>query len=168
MVKNGGITVQFTDEGILSLTYWTLVGAYVISGEKNDTSTMLDTVVYDIQSKKMLFRAPGTNNFKGSATPVNLSEELRSDSMKSFEAATSQMTSNLDIQLSNFKEKIRNNPEKVKIILREGYSGGGVFGIIEITLIFLFIVIVRTRKLPMPLHRPQKLRNNHHPHLYQA
>jgi len=160
--------VQFTDEGILSLTYWTLVGAYVISGEKNDTSTMLDTVVYDIQSKKMLFRAPGTNNFKGSATPVNLSEELRSDSMKSFEAATSQMTSNLDIQLSNFKEKIRNNPEKVKIILREGYSGGGVFGIIEITLIFLFIVIVRTRKLPMPLHRPQKLRNNHHPHLYQA
>jgi len=152
--------VQFTDEGILSLTYWTLVGAYVISGEKNDTSTMLDTVVYDIKSKKMLFRAPGTNNTKGSATPVNLSEELRLDSVKSFEAATSQMTSNLDTQLSNFIEKIRNNPEKVKIILREGYSGGGMFGFIEITLIFLFIVIVRTRKLPMPVHRPHNLRNN--------
>ncbi len=53
--------VQFTDEGFLSITYWTIVGAYVVSGEINDTSTMLDTVVYDIKSKKMLFRAPGTN-----------------------------------------------------------------------------------------------------------
>lgn len=67
--------VQFTDEGTLSLTFWTLIGAYVISGEKNDTSIMLNTVVYDIQSKKMLFRAPGTSNVKGSATPVNLSEQ---------------------------------------------------------------------------------------------
>ena len=74
--------VQFTDEGLLSLTYWTIVGAYVVSGEKNDTSTMLDTVVYDIKSKKMLFRAPGTSLVEGNATPVNLSEELRADSIK--------------------------------------------------------------------------------------
>ena len=29
--------VQFRDEGLLSLTYWTVVGAYTIPGEKNDT-----------------------------------------------------------------------------------------------------------------------------------
>ncbi len=34
--------VQFTDGSFLSLTYWTIVGAYVVAGEKNDTSTMLD------------------------------------------------------------------------------------------------------------------------------
>ncbi|MFT6928052.1 MAG: rhombotail lipoprotein [Psychromonas sp.] len=117
--------VQFTDEGLWSLTYWTLVGAYVVSGEKNDTSTMLDTAVYDIQSQKMLFRAPGTSNVKGRSTPVNLSEELRQDSIKSFEQATDKMVVNLNAQLQKFKEKIKQNLEQVKVVHREGYSGGG-------------------------------------------
>lgn len=29
--------VQFTDQGLLSLTHWTLVGAYIVPGERNDT-----------------------------------------------------------------------------------------------------------------------------------
>jgi rhombotail lipoprotein len=119
--------VQFTDEGMLSLTYWTLVGAYVISGDKNDTRTMLDTVVYDIESRKMLFRAPGTSNIKGRSTPVNLSEELRIDSVNGFKQASEKMTANLDIQLGKFKEKIKSDPGKIKIMRRAGYSGGGLF-----------------------------------------
>ncbi len=131
--------VQFTDEGLLSLTYWTIVGAYVVSGEKNDTSTMLDTVVYDIKSKKMLFRAPGTSLVEGNATPVNLSEELRKDSIKSFEEAADKMSENLNSQLSNFKEKIKRNPEQVKIVHSSGYSGsgGGSLGILDIILLLL-------------------------------
>jgi len=117
--------VQFTDQGLLSLTYWTLVGAYVVSGEKNDTSTMLDTAVYDIESQNMLFRAPGVSNVRGRSTPVNLSEELRRDSIKSFEEATNNMVSNLNVQLEKFKEKIKQNPDQVKVVHREGYSGGG-------------------------------------------
>src|SRR5207245_7358678 len=58
--------VQFTDEGAWSLTYWTIVGLYTIPGEKNDTHTMLDAVVYDIASRKMLFRAPGVSHIKDS------------------------------------------------------------------------------------------------------
>lgn len=129
--------VQFTDEGLLSLTYWTLVGAYVISGQKNDTSTMLDTVVYDIESRKMLFRAPGTSNVKGRSTPINLSEELRLDSVTGFKTAADKMTANLDLQLTKFREKIKSDPGKVKIVHREGYSGGGAFGLVEI----LFVLI---------------------------
>ena len=98
--------VQFTDEGLLSLTYWTLIGAYIVSGEKNDTNTMMDTAVYDIKSKKMLFRAPGTSHIKGSSTLINLSEELREDSLKSFEEATANMISSLDFQLAKFRKKI--------------------------------------------------------------
>ncbi|MDH5410858.1 MAG: rhombotarget lipoprotein, partial [Alphaproteobacteria bacterium] len=67
--------VQYTDEGFLSLTYWTIAGAYIFPGEKNDTSTMVDAAVYDIASRKMLFRAPGVSQVKGSATPINQSEE---------------------------------------------------------------------------------------------
>ena len=35
----------FTDEGLASLAYWTLVGAYIVPAEKNTTHTMLDAVV---------------------------------------------------------------------------------------------------------------------------
>jgi len=126
--------VQFTDEGFLSLTYWTLVGAYVFSGEKNDTSTMMDTAVYDIASRKMLFRAPGTSSVKGAATPVNLSEELRADSLRGFEEATGEMIANLDTQLAAFKEKIKQQPESVQIVHSPGYSGGGALGLFELLL----------------------------------
>lgn len=138
--------VQFTDEGLLSLTYWTLAGAYVISGEKNDTSTMLDTAVYDVPSRKMLFRAPGTSNVKGRATPVNLSEELRQDSLKSFEEATDKMIANLDFQLNAFREKIKRNPEQVQVVQRAGYSGGGALGPMAGALLLLFAAAARYRR----------------------
>ncbi|MDB9823455.1 rhombotarget lipoprotein, partial [Deltaproteobacteria bacterium] len=53
---------QFTDEGLASITYWTLIGAYIIPGEKNDTHTMVDASVYDIRTRKMLFRGHGFPN----------------------------------------------------------------------------------------------------------
>ena len=132
--------VQFTDEGFLSLTYWTIVGAYAVSGEINDTNTMLDTVVYDIKSKKMLFRAPGTSIVKGSATPINLSKELRTDSIKGFNTAAEEMIKNLHLQLAKFKEKIKQNPEQVKIIHREGYSSsaGGALNLYILSTLLLF------------------------------
>lgn len=138
--------VQFTDEGMLSLTYWTIVGAYVVSGEKNDTSTMLDTVVYDIESKKMLFRAPGTSNVTGSSTPVNLSEELREDSTKGFNEAASNMITNLDVQLASFREKLKREPEQVQIIHRQGYSGVGAISLLEVTVLLLIALTVSTIK----------------------
>lgn len=137
--------VQFTDEGLLSLTYWTLVGAYIVSGEKNDTSTMLDTAVYDIQSKKMLFRAPGTSNIKGISTPINLSEELRADSIRSFQKATDDMITNLDVQLLNFREKIKAKPDQVKVVHREGYSAAGALGIFELVVMICFLVLAFVR-----------------------
>lgn len=117
--------VQFTDEGMLSLSYWTIVGAYVISGEKNDTNTLMDTVVYDISSKKLLFRAPGTSQISGTSTPINLSEELRADSIDGFEQASVNMSANLKTQLAVFKKRIKENPSQVQITHREGYGGGG-------------------------------------------
>jgi rhombotail lipoprotein len=119
--------VQFTDQGLLSLTYWTIVGAYVIPGEKNDTQTMLDTVVVDVKSHKMLFRAPGTDHVSGRATLVNASEQLRIDSGTSFDSAAKQMVVNLDQQLALFKDKVKEHPEEYQVIRTSG-SGGGVGG----------------------------------------
>lgn len=101
---------QFTDEGVLSIAYWTLVGAYVIQGEKNDTQTILEAGVYDIPSRKMLFRAPGTSLVKGSATPVNQAEALRKDSETGFTMATRELIQNLDVQLASFRERMSQQP----------------------------------------------------------
>ena len=107
---------------------------------------MLDTAVFDIQSKKLLFRAPGTSNVKGSATPINISEELRLDSIKGFEEATENMVTNLDIQLEKFREKIKQNPEQVKVVQREGhYSGGGAIGLLEVMLTPLVLIAAIAR-----------------------
>ena len=102
--------VQHTDENFLSLSYWTIVGAYFFKGEKNDTSTMIDAMVYDIESRKMLFRAPGVSHVKHSATLVNLSEQLRADSRQGFEKAAEDLAVNLKIQLDLFQEKLKEMP----------------------------------------------------------
>lgn len=116
---------QFTDEGLASIFYWTIIGAYIVPGEKNDTHTMVDAVVYDIQSRKMLFRAPGISHIKGLATPVNQTEELRADSLKGFQEASTDAINNLDIQLELFKEKVKEMPEEYKVVHKAGYTGGG-------------------------------------------
>jgi len=135
--------VQFTDEGALSLSYWTIIGAYLVSGEKNDTSTLMDTVVYDIESKSMLFRAPGTSRVLGKSTLVNLSEELRADSIKGFEDAADDMVINLKNQLSVFQERIKESPEKVKVSHRDG---AGSLGFVPLIILLLLLVASKLRK----------------------
>jgi len=143
--------VQFTDASFLSVSYWTIVGAYLVSGEKNDTNTLMDTVVYDIASRKMLFRAPGTSVVKGRSTPVNLSEELRGDSIKSFDQAAKAMIGNLDVELAGFRDKVKQNPQQIKVVKMESYSSGGGGSFNFISLLFLagitVLVFLFRRKL---------------------
>jgi rhombotail lipoprotein len=126
---------QFTDEGALSFTYLTIVGAYLVKGEKNDTHTMLDAVVYDIPSRKMLFRAPGTSLVKGTATPVNQSEQQRADSEAGFERAAKEMIVNLDEQLASFREKVKERPTEFKVQPSKDYRGGGALDPLMLSLL---------------------------------
>jgi len=128
---------RFTDEGLASITYWTLIGAYIVPGEKNDTHTMVDAAVYDIKSRKMLFRAPGISHIKSKATPVNQSEQARHDSLDGFEQASKDLVKNLEIQLDLFKEKIKESPQDYQIVYKPGYTGGG-----SLDLFFIILLIM--------------------------
>lgn len=121
---------QFTDQGLASLSYWTIVGLYVVPGEKNSTHTMVDTVVMHIPSRKMLFRAPGVSQVKGLATPVNLSEQLRADGAQGFDEAVEKMIGNLQTQLVAFQERVKSSPEEYQVVRADGSGarGGGDFG----------------------------------------
>jgi rhombotail lipoprotein len=116
---------QFTDQNFAALTYWTLIGAYVVPAEKNLTHTMMDATVYDIASRKMLFRAPGISRINSKATPVALSGRQREDRKQGFEAAGHELLVNLHKQLDLFKEKVKTNTAEVVVSHRPGYTGGG-------------------------------------------
>ena len=113
---------QFTDESALSLTYLTVVGAYVVPGEKNDTHTMLDAAVYDIPSHKLLFRAPGTSQIRGRATLANLSEQRREHGEAGFKQAAAKMIENLDQQLALFRRRAEARPDVYKIVRPPNYD----------------------------------------------
>lgn len=139
---------QFKDSGLTTISYWTIVGAYAVKGERNDTHTMVDAAVLDIKSRKMLFRAPGLSQIKSKATPVNLSEQNRLDSIAGFKEAGKELIVNLDEQLELFKDKIKESPEEYKIIHKDGYKGAGSLdiSILLITLIAAGYFVRHSRK----------------------
>jgi rhombotail lipoprotein len=135
---------QFTDENFTSLAYWTIIGAYLVRGEKNSTHTMVDTVIVDIPSRKMLFRAPGTSFVKGSATPVNLAEQLRRDADRGFEEAVAGMIGNLDQELVVFQDRVKQSPEAYQVVKTGDYRGGGALGLLG-ALLFAGFAIAGSR-----------------------
>jgi rhombotail lipoprotein len=118
--------VQFTNGNMLSLAYWTIVGAYVFHGNRNDTQTLMEAAVYDIASRHLLFRAPGGSRVEAGATLVNVDQRLRADSAKGFELATDELIKNLKAQLEDFRTRVKQAPDTVaKIEHKPGYKGGG-------------------------------------------
>lgn len=115
--------IQFTDQNKLSLAYWTIVGAYLFHGNKNDTHTLMEAVVYDIPSRKLLFRAPGASQITASSTGVEMRDRLRRDSAASFDRATDDLIKNLQTELVAFKERIKNAPGEATIEHKPGYAG---------------------------------------------
>jgi rhombotail lipoprotein len=120
--------VQFTNESFLSLAYWTIVGAYVVHGNKNDTQTMVEAAVYDIPSHHLLFRAPGVSQVKAGVAIINVDENLRNDSVKGIDQAMTELIANLKTELDGFRERVKQNPGEIQIERRPGYTGSGDFG----------------------------------------
>jgi len=127
-----------------SILYWTIVGAYFIKGNKNQTTTFVDTAVFDINSRKMLFRAPGVSDIQKSSTLLEVNQVNREMTGKGFELAMADMSNNLAAELERFKEKIKQD-KSVEITHRQGYGGGGGIGW-QFLLILIGLAIVRFAK----------------------
>ena len=118
--------VAQTAEKTSSLLYWTIVGAYVIEGNKNDVSTFVDTAVFDVPTRTLLFRAPGVSEIKSSSTLVGIESDVRAGQQQGFEQAMASMTVNLDRELDGFKQRVLTEGN-VRITRADGtsYGGGG-------------------------------------------
>ena len=132
--------VQNTDPRWYSFTYLSIVGAYVLPGDANDTNTLIDAAVYDVASHTFLLRAPGQSQVKGSSTWAYREKQLREHSAKGLELAMTDLAKNLDAEVGAFKAEVARGERKdVDVVDRQGVSlrqsggrnFGGSFGWIE-------------------------------------
>lgn len=119
---------QATNDNEWSFAYWTIIGAYVVPARKNETHTLMEAVVYDISSRNLLFRAPGTSAVKGHSTLAGNTNELSKASAQGYTDAATDLTANLQIELEHFKVRAKEEPESIRIEHKPGYTGGGDLG----------------------------------------
>jgi rhombotail lipoprotein len=117
--------VVHTEDTRASLLYWTIVGAYFVKGSKNDVQTFVDAAVFDVRTRKLLFRAPGIDRLEARTTLVESPEQTRRAREASFDNAIAAMTTNLDKELASFRERIKAD-KSVAIVQRTGGGGGAV------------------------------------------
>jgi rhombotail lipoprotein len=119
--------VKFNDTNSFAVLYWTIVGAYVIQGDRYDVQTLVDASVFDVRSRKLLFRAPGTSRIKGSATMAGYNEKSRGAQTQGYDEAIELMIPNLQAELEKFRTAAKSDPG-IAIEHRPGYKGGGDLG----------------------------------------
>ncbi|HEV7670871.1 MAG TPA: rhombotarget lipoprotein [Thermoanaerobaculia bacterium] len=160
---------QFTESTRASWTYLTVVGPFLVEGEKNDTRTVMDAVIYDIPSRSLLFRAAGESTVKGSSSPLNQDRKRRLFAEQGFDQATQPLVAHLEAALDAFEEQTKQGtvrgPGTPAIALYSaegkrlnppsgggsGGGGGGAFGGFEIVAALAlalagFLGIAPTRK----------------------
>jgi rhombotail lipoprotein len=101
--------IQFNDTNTLSVLYWTLIGAYMVHGDQYDINTMLEAAVFDVQSHKLLFRAPGVSTVKGSAAMAKFNEQARAARLDGFNKALDALIPNLQKELESFRRQVKND-----------------------------------------------------------
>lgn len=123
--------VSQTLENNAAFLYLTIVGLYVIPGNENTVQTFVDTAVFDVKSKKMLFRAPGINKVDQRSTAVGIDDTLNNQSNSSFNLAVDDMIVNLEAELGAFKNRVRE--EKIaNVNHKNGTSSGSVFWLLAL------------------------------------
>ena len=127
-----------------SIFYWTIIGAYIIPGNSNSSTTFIDTAVFDVSSRKLLFRAPGVSEIDKLSTMVGADQTTRELQEQGFVIAMDDMTKNLETELEKFKQKIKKE-KNVTISHRDGYGGGGATDWMLLLLLLGWLIVKKVR-----------------------
>lgn len=138
--------VQFSDSNRLSIFYWTIVGGYFINGSQYDVNTLVDAAVFDVATRSLLFRAPGTSQIKGSSPLVKFAEVSREARGEGYRQAVDDLIPKLNAQLEAFRVRVKE--EKVaRIVEQPGYQrGGGSADCATLGLLGVFVAVATYRK----------------------
>ena len=120
--------VAVSEDNPASFLYWTIIGSYVIKATSNEVQTFVDTAVFDVSTARLLFRAPGLNKTSDRSTLIESGETVRKARDSGFSAAMAAMTQNLTVELDQFQERIKEDPQVARTEWKPG-SGGGTLGL---------------------------------------
>ena len=93
---------------------------------------------YSELREPVLFRAPGASQSRDRTTAIELQEVSDQQALTGFENAFANMTSNLETELEQFTERVREE-NIIKIEHKPGYSGGSLHWLLLCGLFFLCI-----------------------------
>src|SRR5439155_18521897 len=64
--------------------YVSVIGAFLLPLDRNETRTMIDAAVFHVPSRMLLLRAPGVSSVTGSSTALDIQAKLDERSLKGF------------------------------------------------------------------------------------
>jgi len=120
-----------------SFLYWTIVGAYLVEGTRNEVQTLVDTAVFDIPSRTLLFRAAGTDRVVKDTTMVESPQQMRTAQAGSFSRAMDDMSVSLQRELVVFKDRVKEQKAPVRVVRTDGGAGAWGGGLLVLTLLTL-------------------------------
>lgn len=137
--------MQSSNPRRLSFLYLSVIGAYVLPLDKNDTRTLIDVAVFHVPSRTFLLRAPGSSHITGSSTAVDVMPTLADKSNRGMKLAMEDVSKNLDDEVKRFKASVASGERTdVDIITKEGQSvrRSGSFGWIEALIALLLVAVI--------------------------
>src|SRR6266545_2119293 len=137
--------LQVSNPRRASFLYMSIIGAYVLPLDKNETRTMIDVAAFHVPTRTFLLRAPGTNVITGTSSAMDVDAKLEERSVKSFEMAMTDLSKNLSVEVDQFKAAVASGQVKnIDIVTKEGKSvrGGGSFGWLGAAVALLALALV--------------------------
>jgi len=113
--------VMHADVNNWSLGYLTIVGMYVLKGNRYDVSTLVDPA-----TRSLILRGGGVDTRHGNTTVIEERRESREAGAAAFRAASEQMTQHFDAALTAFEAQVRTGHANVRVVRKDG-SGGVAF-----------------------------------------
>jgi rhombotail lipoprotein len=114
---------QSSDPYPVSFLYLSIVGAYVLPLDHNDTRTLIDAAVFYVPARRFLLRAPGQSRITGHSTAVDVSDSMRERSVKGLSMAMTDLSVNLSSEVDRFKQDIISGERNdVDVINKQGTS----------------------------------------------
>ncbi len=135
--------VSHEDENGWSLGYLTIVGAYVLKGDRYDVSTLVDLAVVDPVTRSLVLRAGGIDSRHGNTTLIDQSRESRAAAAAGFSAASDQMIEHFDSALSAFEAEVRAGHANVHVVRKSATGSGGAGALTWPWLAGLLVLVAR-------------------------
>jgi len=119
----------------------------VIHGNQYDIQTQVGASAFDVRSQKLLFRAPGMSQVKGSASAsaMVLSASARSGRNDGYTQAVDGLIPKLQTGIDIFKAKLKSN-RFIVIETKEGDRGGGAMDGCSLALLAALALWVMARR----------------------